>query len=430
MPRTPRRLAAVMIALCLLAASCSPTQRGTPWNRVAELTPPFLVDASAADPSLAVDTDGRVALTWVTRDSLGADAWIAVSTDSGEHWSQPAQLNEASGRVSSYPESRPVAAWGPDGMLVTAWAAARETGKDADDIAVRVSPDAGDSWGVARLVNDDRSDRSSTYHGFIAVDVLADGRPYVAWIDGRFSAGVEGEPHVGDIFSSTSQDHGAHWSANALVAGEVCPCCRLSVQSGVLADGSSSLAVGYRTAQDDLRDPRLAVSYDGGQTYDDDTLISEDRWKLDGCPSMGPAVTIEGERGQYFWYTGESPDDARLPGRPAPGMYLVPWQRGTGASGPKRAIGDSLRDAARPMLARLDRGTLVAAIGKAVGGPERKVLAVRRLEPDGGLTPWLYLGSAVKSGAVASQGTATAWAAWAELEGERTRVRVSRLTRK
>jgi hypothetical protein len=430
MPRTPRRLAAALIALCLLGASCSPTQRGTPWSRVAELTPPFLVDASAADPSLAVDPDGRVALTWVTRDSLGTDAWVAVSTDSGAHWSEPSRLNETSGRVSSFPESRPVAAWGPDGMLVTAWAAARETGKDADDIAVRVSADAGDSWGVARLVNDDRSDGSSTYHGFIAVDVLADGRPFVAWIDGRFSAGVDGEPHVADIFSSTSQDHGAHWTANSLVAGEVCPCCRLSVQSGVLADGSSSLAVGYRTAQDDLRDPRLAVSYDGGQTYDDDTLISEDRWKLDGCPSMGPAVTIEGERGQYFWYTGESSDDSRFPGRPAPGIYLVPWQRGTGASGPKRAIGDSLLDAARPMLARLDRGTLVAAIGKAVGRPERKVLAVRRLEPDGALSPWLYLGSAVKSGAVASQGTATAWAAWAELEGERTRVRVSRLTRR
>ena len=430
MPRTPRRLAAALFTLGLLATSCSPTQRGTPWTRVSELTPPFLVDRSAADPSLAVDPAGRVALTWVTRDSLGTDAWIAVSTDSGARWSEPERLNEAAGRVSSYTESRPVAAWGPDGMLVTAWAAARETGKDADDIAVRVSTDAGRSWGVARLVNDDRGDRSSTYHGFIALDVLADGRPYVAWIDGRFSAGVDGEPHVADIFSSTSADLGAHWTANALVAGEVCPCCRLSVQSGVLPDGSSSLAVAYRTAQDDLRDPRLAVSYDGGQTYDDDTLISEDRWKLDGCPSMGPAVTIEGERGQYLWYTGESPDDSHLPGRPAPGVYLVPWQRGTGTSGPKRAIGDSLLEAARPMLARLDHGTLVAAIGKPVGGPERKVLAVRRLEPDGALSPWLYLGSGVKSGAVASQGTASAWAAWAELEGERTRVRVTRLTRR
>jgi hypothetical protein len=143
---------------------------------------------------------------------------------------------------------------------------------------------------------------------------------------------------------------------------------------------------------------------------------------------MGPAVTIAGEGGHYIWYTGESPEDSLFPARPAPGIYLVPWHVGAGASGPKRAIADSLLEAARPMLARLeDRGTLVAAIGRAVGGPDRQVLAVRRLEPDGSLTSWLYLGSGVRSAAVASPGTGTAWAAWAETEGERTRVRVAKL---
>ncbi len=426
---TSRRLAAALLALSLIASSCAPQRPSTPWPLVSERTPPFLVDAGAADPSLAVDPSGRVAITWVTRDSLGADAWISVSTDSGARWSEPARLNEKAGKVSSYPESRPVVAWGQGGMLVTAWAAARDTGKYADDIAVRISADGGRSWGVASLVNDDRHDRASTYHGFIALDVLADGRPFVAWLDGRFSAGSGDEPHVADIFASTSSDRGANWEANALVAGEVCPCCRITLQTAVGADGEPSLAVAYRTAQDDLRDPRLAVSYDGGESFADDTLISADRWKLTGCPSMGPAVTFDGVGGQYLWFTGESPEDSLYPGRPTPGVYLVPWQRGGGAAGPKRAIADSLLDASRPMLARLDRGTLVAAIGKAVGGPARRVLAVRRLEPDGALTPWLYLGSGVRSGAVAAQGTGTAWAAWAELEGERTRVRVARLAR-
>ena len=215
----PRRLAAVLLAIALLACSCATQRRGAPWPVVAEHTPPFLLEAGAGDPSLAVDPAGQVAMTWVTRDSLGTDAWISVSTDSGARWSKPARLNETAGRVSSYPESRPVVAWGPGGMLVAAWAAARATGPNADDIAVRVSSDGGGSWGATSLVNDDKLDRASTYHGFIAVDVLSDGRPYVAWIDGRFSAGNGEEPHVADIFASTSPDHGATWSANALVAG-------------------------------------------------------------------------------------------------------------------------------------------------------------------------------------------------------------------
>src|SRR5262245_49597498 len=92
-----RRLAAIALPLGLLAA-CAPRPTGTPWARVLESTPAFLAGTTAADPSLAVDRGGRVALTWVTRDSTGAtDAWLSVSADSGLHWSQPARLNVVPG---------------------------------------------------------------------------------------------------------------------------------------------------------------------------------------------------------------------------------------------------------------------------------------------------------------------------------------------
>jgi len=56
------------------------------------------------------------------------------------------------------------------------------------------------------------------------------------------------------------------------------------------------------------------------------------------------------------------------------------------------------------------------------------VLALRRLEPDGALTPWLYLGSGVKSGAIAGRGEQGAWAAWSEPGDGGPRVRVARLS--
>jgi hypothetical protein len=415
-------LLATLFALPL-AAGCAPRPGAAPWRDVHEVTPAFLVEGAAADPSLATGPGGRLALTWVSRDSRGADAWIAVTADSGETWSEPVRLNERPGGVSSYPESRPVAAWGERGLLVAAWAAARDTAEYADDIAVRASADGGRTWGPATLVNDDHRDRLSTYHGFVALTVLADGRPFVAWIDGRFSTGAGGEPHVADIFCTTSSDGGATWAANTPIAGEVCPCCRL----GVASAGRDTVALAYRGAFDDLRDPRLAVSYDGGRTFAEDTLVSADHWKLAGCPSVGPSLTLEGHGGHYAWFTGESPEDSLIVGRPAPGAYLVPWRMGAGAAGPRRALDDSLAGASFPALARLGRGTIVAARGKAVGGPDRRVLAVRRLEPDGRLTPWLYLGSGVRSAAVAAQGASGAWAVWTEQDEQRTRVRLARL---
>ena len=420
-----------VVLLALAASSCAPAAHESTWADVREVTPAFLsaADARAADPSLALDERGRIALTWVTRDSAGADAWLSVSADSGLHWSPALRVNTARGKVSSYAESRPVAAWGRGGMLALAWAAARDSGEYADDIAVRVSPDGGRSFGAVTFVNSDHTDPESRYHGFASLTVLPDGRPMVAWIDGRAEAGGGDEPARAEIFASSSSDGGATWRADQRIAGDVCPCCHIALASSMRQSGAIDVALAYRGAAGDLRDPRLAVSNDGGMTFALDTLVSADRWKLPGCPSVGPALTMDVGGGHYAWFTGESPEDDSLPGRPEPGVYLVPWRIDAGALGAKRMLGDSLGDPSRPMLAKLEHATLVGAIGKAASGPDRRVLALRRLGLDGALSPWLYLGSGVKSAAIAGQGAHGAWAAWAETAGgDGTRVRVVRLS--
>ena len=423
------RSTAVIALSAGLLAGCGSRPTGTPWARVQEATPPFLTSATAGDPSLAVDHAGRVALTWVTRDSLGADAWLSVSADSGAHWGQPSRLNPLPGAVSSYPESRPVAAWGRDGLIVAAWAAKREKRRGVgDDLGVRVSADAGRTWGAMSIVNDDRIDPTSGYHGFAAVDVMPDGRPIVAWIDGRSSAGLADEPALAEIYAVTSANGGVTWGPNIWLAGDVCPCCRIALASSQRLNGAIDVAVAYRGATSDLRDPRVVVSHDGAHRFVLDTLISVDRWKLPGCPSVGPSLTLENGAGHYIWYTGESPADRDLPGRPAPGIYLVPWRVEVGAAGPKRELGDSLLSASRPLVAGLGRGTLVGAIGETPGTHGRKVFALRRLEPDGALTPWLFIGSGVKSGAIAARGEQGAWAAWTEPGDAGPRVRVARLS--
>jgi len=423
-----RRIVATA-SLALVAAGCARAPDGAPFAQVSEVTPPFLARAVAADPSLAVEASGRVALTWVTRGAEGADAWVSISSDSGGHWSEPVRLNPAAGRVSSYSESRPVTAWGRDGLLVAAWAARRQGG--GDDLAVRASPDGGRTWGVMSLVNDDRTDPTSGYHGFAALDVLPDGRPMVAWIDGRTSAGLADEPALAEIYGSSSADGGVTWSADTWIADDVCACCRIALASSRAANGAIDVAVAYRGAASDLRDPRVVVSHDGGARFVLDTLISVDRWKLPGCPSIGPALTLESGGGHYMWYTGESAPERSgalpRPARPAPGVYLVPWRVDVGPAGPKRHLTDSLADISHPMLARMGRATLVGAVGVSPGVLGRSVLAVRRLEPDGSLTRWVYLGSGVKSGAIAAQVERGAWTAWAEQSEGGTRVRVARL---
>jgi hypothetical protein len=411
-----RRIAIAVIAALACAAACTPAPHAPRWADVLEATPPFLANTPAFDPSLEAAPGGRVALTWVTRDTSGADLWIAFSADSGGHFTPPARINLRHGRVSSYPESRPVAVLSPNGRVVVAWAAARDSGRFADDIVSRASEDGGATFGPETLLNDDRALPGSTYHGFVALDATPQGRVFAAWVDGRATAlaAGEAEPAVAEIWSATSDDGGASWSANRRVASGVCPCCRISLRAS-----AARVVLAYRSVRDSVRDPRLAVSHDGGATFTFDTLVSADGWKLAGCPSTGPALTLSRDGGWLAWFTGAGGAD---------GVRACTWRDGHGATMAPAALDDTLHQCAHPMLANMGSATLAGVLARA--GATRRVLALRMLGADGEFSPWLLLGANARSATIAAEDARHALAAWVEQSDAGPRVRVVRVTRR
>ena len=99
-------------------------------------------------------------------------------------------------------------------------------------------------------------------------------------------------------------------------------------------------------------------------------------------------------------------------------------------AGGKRALADSLREGAHPLLAGAGGTTLVSLLGRPPEEPDRRVLAVRALAPDGGATPWLFLGARAQAPALAAADPATAYAAWIERTDEGPRLRAVRLVRR
>ena len=416
----------------LLLSSCSPETPSTDWANVQELTPTFLQDASATDPALAVAPDGRVALSWIVRDtSGGADVWIAVSADSGTSFGEPVRINPRAGRVSSYTESRPVAAFGPDGQLLVVWAAKRDSGEYADDLMSRGSSDGGRTFGPAAFLNSDHINVRSTYHGFATVGFLPDGRAVAAWIDGRASLGAE-EPSAGEIYASILPARTNEWQRDTRIAGDVCACCRIQLAPEHVGGNDAHVALAYRGMRGDLRDPRVAVLRTDSLAVVLDTLVSADHWFLRGCPSVGPGLTFNRqEGGHYLWFTGESAPDSAAPAKLTPaGVYLQPWRTDGAAAGPRLAMLDSLRDASRPVLAESGGTTLIAVVGHPRADSTRSTLAVRMLERNDRLTPWVFLGAGVRAGALAGHHAHSAYAAWVEKQGERTHVRLARITRR
>lgn len=426
----------MLLGAALIAASvgCASPPSATDWAAVREVTPEFLAKTGGMDATIATGPRGRVALTFVTLDSTGKNLWLSISRDSGLTFAPPVRVNLREGAVDSYPESRPAAAFGPGDELAITWSERRADTSGAIDLVVRASADAGATLGMPSVVNDDRLAAAEpvarrrgaakrrrlnprAFHGFPALTYLPDGSLFTAWIDGREDRSGESEPPYATLYAATSPDGGRRWNANVRLADSVCSCCRPTAAS----DAAGRVAVGYRRAERDLRDPGLLVSYDRGATFPLDVVVSPDHWLLDGCPAQGPGVGwTEVTGGQYVWFTGADP----------PGVYTMSWDAERGPAGLRHAILDSLDRGRSPRVATAGRTAFFAVEGRPRGDSSRTVLAVRAHDADGSLTPWSFLGASVRGGWIAALDARNVLACWTERDGERRRVRIAKLTRR
>ncbi len=406
-------------AALLALAGCGAAHRSTDWASVREITPAFLDSVTAGEAALAADPSGRLALTWVTRNAAGAkDLWLAISRDSGATFSAPVRVNETPGSVKSYSEARPMAVFGPAGAMVVAWTSRRANVAQAFDLSVRASGDGGETLGPTVFVNDDHAGPAAAYHGFAALTFRADGGLFATWLDERDLAPAlpaAAEPSASALYCASSSDGGQTWSANRKLRDSVCSCCR----PAVARDGHDGIAVAYRAANGDLRDPALAVSLDGGATFPSDTIVHADGWRLTGCPEVGPALTWNRPGGgTYAWFTGAD----------VPGVYLAGWRAPGGQAGVRRALSDSLSFASHPRLVAQGEATMISVEARPAADTTRTVLALRTLDGTGRLTPWMFLGADVRDGWLAAGDARNAFACWTE-SGAASRVRVVQVQR-
>jgi hypothetical protein len=182
------------------------------------------------------------------------------------------------------------------GLLFAHWLEKSGQGTYAYHVKLRVSRDNGATWGEPAIAH---TDRSATEHGFATFFTRPDGKPGVAWLDGRDTggAGHDGHAATGAMTLRAAAAGAQGTSGEVLLDGRVCDCCPTA--SITTPDAA---IVAYRDrSPDEVRDISV-VRFTGGAWSK--PVSMNDGWKIGGCPVNGPALAAQGRRVALAWFTG------------------------------------------------------------------------------------------------------------------------------
>lgn len=243
------------------------------------------------DPKLALEASGALRMLAVYGAHGSTQLGLAVSRNGGDTFSPPVPVSAEGSEVNSHGENSPSLALTPT-EIYALWEQVNERGRTELRFARSVS--FGHSFEKPISVTDKAED---SFNGFSSMTVAPDGQVYAAWLDGRDKAEPAG---TFAVYLAKSTTRGATFGKNIRVATGACPCCRVAIATG----SAGEVYVAWRKVFDgDIRDIVVSTSRDGGETFAEPVRVSEDRWKIPGCPHSGAAIASKGGRLYVAWHT-------------------------------------------------------------------------------------------------------------------------------
>jgi hypothetical protein len=313
------------VVLLLLTASCTrrANQESQTKQSPANTLQPVRVSAEnvdAAEPAMAAGLDGSVYVAWIEhRAKREADVFVAHLDGAGQTINAPVRVNPKVGEATGWRGDPPTIVVASDKTVYVGWTArVASEGRSANDLYLSASRDEGKTFGTPVKVNDDAR---PAVHGMHSLAVNMRGRVYLAWLDERNIAPpvpamqganqkMEHMESNRDVYFAASADGGRTFSKNVRLASEACPCCKTALAVGP----DNQVYAGWRQVMPgDFRHIAVASSTDGGESFAMPRIVSDDGWKITGCPVSGPALSVAGDNSlRVAWYTAGERGQAGL----------------------------------------------------------------------------------------------------------------------
>jgi len=279
---------------CLLAVLCLNNPVSAQGN-MEELV--LAAGTGSAEPRLSKGPQGTIVLSW--QEPQGDETQLRYSRLENTGWSEPqtvAQGNSWFVNWADFPSVMPAS----EKLWAAHWLSKRPGGNYAYDVALALSADGGKTWGNSITPH---RDNTATEHGFVSLYPAANGVG-VVWLDGRnTTAAGSKHAHSEEPGSSGMTLRHAVVAADGGLSEEaelddlVCDCCQTSV-----AIASEGPIVIYRNrTEEEIRDIYI-TRYSKGK-WQPGQAVSNDGWKIAGCPVNGPAVAAKGDTVAVAWFT-------------------------------------------------------------------------------------------------------------------------------
>jgi hypothetical protein len=272
----------------------------------------------AAEPATAADAEGNAFVAYVEHNGKAGDLFIQKLDRNGKTAGERVRVNPSEGEAKAWKGDPPALAVGTDGTIFVSWTRALpDPEARGNDLVLSMSKDGGHSFGSPVKINDDEKPAS---HGMHSLAVDGSGRVFAAWLDERNIkyedhakniAGAamhheEKEPNS-EVYYSISRDGGKSFLPNRKIATEVCPCCK----TAVLAASDGTVYVSWRQVlKDDFRHIAVSHSNDGGETFSQGVIVSDDKWQINACPVSGASMASGGPQTlEVLWFAGGTDGD-------------------------------------------------------------------------------------------------------------------------
>lgn len=262
-------------------------ETGQPGFPIQEITVP--TSEESKQHHLAKTADGRLILSWVESD--GQNSTVRFAIREGQGWSPVRTVTSVDGKLGD----PPVVFGLDDGSLAAAWMPYVKGGKSkyAADIFLARSQDGGLTWSKAFKPY---GESARIYDAQMSLTALPNARIALVWTDMR----ATGDSKKNDRYQlmATVLAKGQQSAGTELrLDNDICSCCRAST----IAEGENLLTVYRDHRQGEIRDTGAVRWNTDGNVQA--LSVPGDGWRIEGCPSNGPAVDMSASSVALAWFS-------------------------------------------------------------------------------------------------------------------------------